>query len=124
MLDVLADRLESPIEYQDTRRYTRSIAAQSAVSKRTRGLLSAMLQIADDLKADPLADGSAEEILRDMHKRHLDTYEREVGLLWLGEEFAQLDEEFCRWNRSRSAAPCSGAALNRSAFIAWIDCRL
>lgn len=50
--------------------------------------------------------------------------EQEVGLLWLGEEFAQLDEEFCKWNRSHSDAPCSSSDLNRSAFVAWIDCRL
>lgn len=47
----------------------------------------------------------------------------EVGLLWLGEEFAQLDEEFCDWRRSRSGE-CSERELNRSAFIAWIDCTL
>jgi outer membrane protein OmpA-like peptidoglycan-associated protein len=50
--------------------------------------------------------------------------EQEVGLLWLGEEFAQLDREFCTWKRSRAAGPCSGSELNRSAFVAWIDCRL
>ena len=26
--------------------------------------------------------------------------DREVGLLWLGEEFAQLDSQFCDWRRS------------------------
>jgi len=50
--------------------------------------------------------------------------EQEVGLLWLGEEFAQLDREFCTWARSHSDLPCGTAELNRSAFIAWIDCRL
>lgn len=49
--------------------------------------------------------------------------DKEVGLLWLGEEFAQLDEQFCQWQRS-SAGECKTDALNRSAFIAWIDCRL
>ena len=48
---------------------------------------------------------------------------KEVGLLWLGEEFAQLDEEFCSWRRSRSGE-CTSIDLNRSAFIAWIDCTL
>jgi outer membrane protein OmpA-like peptidoglycan-associated protein len=47
-----------------------------------------------------------------------------VGLLWLGEEFAQLDEEFCTWQRSGAADTCQPEELNRSAFIAWIDCRL
>lgn len=50
--------------------------------------------------------------------------EKEVGLLWLGEEFAQLEVEFCEWNRSRSDQPCDEKALNRSAFAAWIECRL
>jgi hypothetical protein len=50
--------------------------------------------------------------------------DQEVGLLWLGEEFAQLDREFCKWARSRPDAPCTPNYLNRSAFIAWIDCRL
>ncbi len=48
--------------------------------------------------------------------------DKEVGLLWLGEEFAQLDESFCDWNRSGDE--CSPADLNRSAFVAWIDCQL
>ncbi len=50
--------------------------------------------------------------------------DQEVGLLWLGEEFAQLDQQFCEWRRSRAGGTCNRADLNRSAFIAWIDCRL
>ncbi len=50
--------------------------------------------------------------------------DKEIGLLWLGEEFAQLDEEFCTWQRSGSDEVCQPKELNRSAFIAWIDCRL
>jgi outer membrane protein OmpA-like peptidoglycan-associated protein len=49
--------------------------------------------------------------------------EKEVGLLWLGEEFAQLEDHFCAWRRSSDAA-CNPLELNRSAFIAWIDCQL
>lgn len=48
--------------------------------------------------------------------------EKQVGLLWLGEDFAQLGEEFCTWSRSREA--CAAADLNRSAFMAWIDCAI
>lgn len=48
--------------------------------------------------------------------------DREVGLLWLGEEYAQLDESFCAWQRSEEK--CKLKDLNRSAFVAWIDCRL
>jgi outer membrane protein OmpA-like peptidoglycan-associated protein len=50
--------------------------------------------------------------------------DKEVGLLWLGEEFAQLDEEFCGWQRSGDPATCQPGDLNRSAFVAWIDCTL
>jgi len=50
--------------------------------------------------------------------------DREVGLLWLGEEFAQLDDQFCTWARSGAADRCRTADLNRSAFVAWIDCRI
>lgn len=50
--------------------------------------------------------------------------DKEVGLLWLGEEFAQLDEEFCKWQRSGNLETCQPEELNRSAFVAWIDCTL
>jgi outer membrane protein OmpA-like peptidoglycan-associated protein len=50
--------------------------------------------------------------------------DQEVGLLWLGEEFAQLDKQFCQWRRSRAGSECNTEELNRSSFIAWIDCRL
>ena len=50
--------------------------------------------------------------------------DQEVGLLWLGEEFAQLDKQFCQWHRSRAGNECNTEELNRSSFIAWIDCRL
>lgn len=50
--------------------------------------------------------------------------EKQVGLLWLGEEYAQLDPGFCGWSRSGEEAECQPEDLNRSAFIAWIDCRL
>ena len=49
--------------------------------------------------------------------------DKEVGLLWLGEEFAQLDTDFCSWTRSGDGE-CSSKDINRSAFVAWIDCRL
>lgn len=50
--------------------------------------------------------------------------DKELGLLWLGEEVQQLDQEFCSWQRSGSAEACQPQELNRSAFVAWIDCRL
>jgi len=50
--------------------------------------------------------------------------DRQVGLLWLGEEYAQLDPSFCQWQRSGETVRCEPADLNRSAFVAWIDCVL
>jgi outer membrane protein OmpA-like peptidoglycan-associated protein len=50
--------------------------------------------------------------------------DREVGLLWLGEEFAQLQDQFCSWRRSGTPGMCMPEEINRSAFITWIDCRL
>ena len=47
----------------------------------------------------------------------------QVGLLWLGEQYAQLGDEFCTWSRSRST-PCTAMEINRSAFVAWIDCAI
>lgn len=49
---------------------------------------------------------------------------KKVGLLWLGEEFAQLGPEFCTWNRSRENPGCTQQDINRSAFVAWIDCAI
>ena len=55
---------------------------------------------------------------------HDPTLEKQVGLLWLGKEFAQLPKDYCRWANSRAAEPCNQEAINRSAFISWVDCRL
>jgi len=67
----------------------------------------------------------ADAVLQHLRGRFADPdLDQEVGLLWLGEEFAQLDKEFCQWSRSRPSDPCTTMHLNRSAFIAWIDCRL
>jgi len=50
--------------------------------------------------------------------------EKQVGMLWLGNEFAQLTKDYCDWPASRSSKQCSPEALNRSAFVSWVDCRL
>ena len=50
--------------------------------------------------------------------------EKKVGLLWLGNEFAQLSKEYCGWQTSRSDKKCDDEAINRSAFVSWVDCRL
>lgn len=49
---------------------------------------------------------------------------QKVGLLWLGNEYAQLSKEYCEWPRSRADAPCGEEPINRSAFVSWVDCRL
>jgi len=49
---------------------------------------------------------------------------QQVGLLWLGEEFAQLDPSFCQWKRSGEGGQCQAEDLNRSAFMTWVDCTL
>lgn len=50
--------------------------------------------------------------------------EKKVGLLWLGNEFAQLSQEYCSWQTSRPEKKCNEEAINRSAFVSWVDCRL
>jgi outer membrane protein OmpA-like peptidoglycan-associated protein len=47
-----------------------------------------------------------------------------VGLLWLGNEYAQLSQDYCEWPRSRAEAECGDEPINRSAFVSWVDCRL
>ncbi len=70
-----------------------------------------------------LSQARAEALMTHLRESFQDPdLEREVGLLWLGEEYAQLDESFCDWQRSGQA--CRSQDINRSAFIAWIDCRL
>jgi outer membrane protein OmpA-like peptidoglycan-associated protein len=50
--------------------------------------------------------------------------DKRVGLLWLGNEFAQLDKDFCAWPTSRAGEKCDDESINRSAFVSWVDCRL
>jgi outer membrane protein OmpA-like peptidoglycan-associated protein len=50
--------------------------------------------------------------------------DKRVGLLWLGNEFAQLDKDFCAWQTSRTGEKCDEESINRSAFVSWVDCRL
>lgn len=50
--------------------------------------------------------------------------EQRLGLLWLGEEYAQLGTEFCSWDTSRSGSECNEETINRSVILSWIDCRL
>lgn len=50
--------------------------------------------------------------------------DRQVGQLWLGSEYAQLDKSFCEWPNSRADGKCTEEAINRSVFVSWVDCRL
>ncbi len=71
-----------------------------------------------------LSKARAEAVMKHLRERFKDPdLDKEVGMLWLGEEFAQLADEFCQWKRS-SAEECKAENINRSAFVAWIDCQL
>lgn len=72
---------------------------------------------------ETLSRDRAQTVLKHLQDTFKDgEIDKQVGLLWLGEEFAQLGDEFCSWSRSREA--CTAADLNRSAFVAWIDCAI
>jgi len=72
-----------------------------------------------------LSKERAEALMKHLRERFPQPdLDRQVGLLWLGEEFAQLDKSFCDWERSGKSDSCDSKELNRSAFIAWIDCQL
>lgn len=72
-----------------------------------------------------LSQRRADAVMEHLRTRFDDPdLDKEVGLLWLGEEYAQLDESFCDWRRSGAKDGCKAENINRSAFVAWIDCRL
>lgn len=72
-----------------------------------------------------LSQARAESVMGHLREKFNDPdLDKEVGLLWLGEEYAQLDVSFCDWKRSGDAKECEPDHINRSAFVAWIDCRL
>jgi len=71
-----------------------------------------------------LSRGRAESVLMHLQQTFQDPdLQQQVGLLWLGEEYAQLEVNFCEWRRS-GGGQCLPEELNRSAFMAWIDCTL
>ena len=73
---------------------------------------------------EELSAGRAKAVLDHLEQKFDDPdLKKQVGLLWLGEGFAQLDESFCSWNRSRNDE-CTSTEINRSAFMAWIDCAI
>lgn len=74
---------------------------------------------------EELSAGRARSVLDHLVEKFKDPdIKKQVGLLWLGEGFAQLGEEFCGWERSRKGEPCTAKEINRSAFVAWIDCAI
>jgi len=71
-----------------------------------------------------LSKARAEAVMAHLKEQFKDPdLDKEVGMLWLGKEFAQLDTQFCDWKRS-STEQCGAKEINRSAFVAWIDCQL
>jgi len=72
-----------------------------------------------------LSRARAESVLAHLQQTFQDPdLANQVGLLWLGEEFAQLDPSFCEWKRSSAGGQCLPEDLNRSAFVTWVDCTL
>lgn len=71
-----------------------------------------------------LSQKRAEAVLEHLGRKFEDPeLEKEVGLLWLGEEYAQLSTDFCDWKRSREGH-CNTTEINRSAFVTWVDCAI
>jgi outer membrane protein OmpA-like peptidoglycan-associated protein len=71
-----------------------------------------------------LSDKRAHAVLDHLERVFKDPdLRKEVGLLWLGADFAQLPSDFCEWKRSREGE-CGVKEINRSAFVAWIDCAI
>jgi outer membrane protein OmpA-like peptidoglycan-associated protein len=72
-----------------------------------------------------LSKARAEAVMGHLRDKFKDPdLDKEVGMLWLGKEFAQLETEFCQWKRSATGSSCTSEEINRSAFVAWIDCQL
>jgi outer membrane protein OmpA-like peptidoglycan-associated protein len=72
-----------------------------------------------------LSKSRAEAVMKHLKDKFNDPdLEHEVGMLWLGKEYAQLQTEFCQWKRSATGTSCTSEEINRSAFVAWIDCQL
>lgn len=68
---------------------------------------------------------SVQFFLQENYKDKEPELDKMLGMLWLGNEFAQLNKDYCKtWTNSRASKPCNQEAINRSAFISWVDCRL
>jgi outer membrane protein OmpA-like peptidoglycan-associated protein len=72
-----------------------------------------------------LSHRRANSVMLDLENSlHDPDLDKQVGLLWLGNEFAQLSKDWCDWPNSRAGKKCDPEAINRSAFVSWVDCRL
>jgi outer membrane protein OmpA-like peptidoglycan-associated protein len=72
-----------------------------------------------------LSHRRANSVMLDLQNAfHDPDLDKQVGLLWLGNEFAQLSKDYCDWPVSRVKEKCSAEMINRSAFVSWVDCRL
>lgn len=72
-----------------------------------------------------LSHRRANSVMLDLQNTfHDPDLDKQVGLLWLGNEFAQLSKDYCDWNSSGKKEKCSAETINRSAFVSWVDCRL
>lgn len=120
------------VEY-DANSVTLDDAARDAIGRawadrRGASFFFVVARASPDGKTDvnqQLSEGRAKAVLEHLKTTfHDPDIEKQVGLLWLGEEFAQLPETFCTWQRSRAGLPCDAKTINRSAFIAWIDCAI
>lgn len=68
---------------------------------------------------------SVQFFLQESYKDKEPDLDKQLGLLWLGKEFAQLGKSYCTdWTNSRTGKPCNEEVINRSAFVSWVDCRL
>ncbi len=69
----------------------------------------------DAKKNEELSANRAQSVLTHLDDKFNDPdLKNEVGLLWLGEQYAQLGAEFCGWKRSRSTSPRRRAPRKRS----------
>lgn len=117
------DVAKSELDAKDTELLDRLFADQQGASYFF--VVSRSSPEGDELYNRKLSEARGQAVLAHLRATFNDPdLDREVGLLWLGEEFAQLDEQFCTWSRSGEADVCEPKDLNRSAFVAWIDCRL
>ncbi len=106
----------------------RSLVERAWSDQRGASFFFVVARASPDGKAahnEKLSRARAQAVLKHLEGTFSDDQDlaKQVGLLWLGEGFAQLGDEFCGWSRSRGGE-CTEKDINRSAFMAWIDCAI